>query len=37
LTDFENKYKLTQVMYRGTMDFVYPDWKFTRYMLIGIK
>jgi hypothetical protein len=37
LTGFENKYKLTQVMYRGTMDFNYPNWSFTRYMIIGIK
>jgi hypothetical protein len=37
LEDFENKYKLSNIAYKGTMDFVYPDWKFTRYMLIGIK
>lgn len=23
--------------YRGTLDFVYPDWKFSRFMLIGNK
>ena len=37
LTDFENKYKLTSVAYKGTMDFVYPDWSFSRYTIIGIK
>jgi len=37
LTDFEEKYKLTTIAYSGSMDFVYPDWKFTRFMIIGVK
>jgi hypothetical protein len=37
LTEFENKYKLEQVVYRGTLDFNYPDWSFSRYMIIGYK
>jgi hypothetical protein len=37
LADFEEKYKLEQVVYSGTMNFNYPDWGFTRYMIIGIK
>jgi hypothetical protein len=37
LIEFEEKYKLEEVVYSGTMDFNYPEWSFTRYMIIGIK
>jgi len=37
LTEFEQKYKIETVLYKGTRDFVYPDWSFTRFMIIGIK
>jgi hypothetical protein len=37
LTEFKEKYKLTKVVYEGTLDFNYPDWNFTRYMIIGYK
>jgi hypothetical protein len=37
LTEFENQFKLTDVVYKGSLDFTYPTWNFTRYMIIGIK
>jgi len=37
LAEFEEKYKLEKVVYRGTLDFNYPNWSFTRYMIIGVK
>jgi len=37
LAEFEEKYKLEHVVYRGTLNFNYPDWSFTRFMIIGIK
>jgi len=37
LTDFENKFKLSDVVYSGELKFEYPDWNFTRYMIIGYK
>jgi len=37
LEDFENEYTLTDVVYRGSLDFNYPEWSFTRYMIIGVK
>jgi hypothetical protein len=37
LQDFENEYTLTDVVYRGSLDFNYPEWSFTRYMIIGVK
>jgi len=37
LTDFENKFKLSEVVYSGELKFEYPDWNFTRYMIIGYK
>jgi hypothetical protein len=37
LDDFCANYSLTDTMYRGSLDFNYPDWKFTRYMVIGVK
>jgi hypothetical protein len=37
LEDFVNQYSLSEVMYKGQLEFQYPSWKFTRYMLIGKK
>lgn len=37
LTDFKNQYMLSTVSYSGSLDFNYPTWSFTRYMIIGIK
>ena len=30
-------FPLSQVIYKGNMDFVYPDWQFSRFMIIGRK
>ncbi len=35
--DFADYYKLSQVAFLGSKQFVYPDWQFTRFMIIGIK
>lgn len=37
LTEFIEHYPLTGLMYSGSKEIVYPDWKFTRYMIIGYK
>ena len=37
LSEFCDQFPLTQELYRGTMPFVYPDWSFDRYMIIGVK
>lgn len=37
LKDFVKYYPMSEVIYRGELRFMYPQWKFTRYMLIGIK
>lgn len=37
LDDFINEYPLTTIVYKGSLEFNYPMWKFTRYMIIGIK
>lgn len=37
LEDFKKIFPLTTTVYEGQLDFNYPDWKFSRYMLIGIK
>jgi hypothetical protein len=37
LEQFCDLYPVTQELYRGSLSFVYPDWKFDRYMLIGVK
>jgi len=31
------QYPLSKIIYQGEKLFVYPEWQFTRYMLIGIK
>jgi hypothetical protein len=37
LDDFVNQYTLSNIVYKGQKEFIYPSWKFTRYMVIGIK
>jgi hypothetical protein len=37
LDDFIDHYPLTSIDYYGSLDFVYPDSQFTRYMIIGVK
>ena len=37
LADFVAQYPLSEITYQGSLDFTYPDWKFTRYMVIGVK
>lgn len=37
LEEFKKAYPLSEYAFEGSMDFVYPDWKFTRFMLIGTK
>lgn len=37
LDDFVNTYPLSDIVYKGKLDFTYPDWKFSRYMVIGVK
>lgn len=37
LDDFVTQYSLSDIVYTGQKEFVYPNWKFTRYMLIGVK
>jgi hypothetical protein len=35
LEDFVNTYPLSTIAYQGQKEFRYPNWSFTRYMLIG--
>jgi hypothetical protein len=35
LEDFVNIYPLSSIAYQGQKEFNYPEWSFTRYMLIG--
>jgi hypothetical protein len=37
LDDFVNHYPLSTINFKGEKNFVYPNWSFTRYMVIGIK
>lgn len=37
LDDFAKEYPVDRLMYRGSLDFKYPTWSFTRFMIIGIK
>jgi hypothetical protein len=37
LSDFLKKYPLSEVYSQGTLDFRYPTWSFTRFMVIGVK
>lgn len=36
-SEFLKSYKFSNIMYQGEKDFVYTEFKFTRYMIIGIK
>lgn len=37
LENFASHYPLESVLFKGEKEFVYPDWKFNRYMIIGRK
>ena len=37
LDNFIQQYPLSNIAYKGQLEFVYPDWKFVRYMVIGTK
>jgi hypothetical protein len=37
LTDFLDHYPLANCVYAGEKEFVYPDWRFTRFMIMGVK
>lgn len=37
LRDFMETYPLSESSYSGEKEFVYPDWRFTRFMVIGTK
>ncbi len=37
LEEFKSHYPLSHINFEGQKSFVYPDWSFTRFMLIGIK
>jgi hypothetical protein len=37
LNEFVTHYPLSNILYQGELLFVYPEWKFTRYMIIGVK
>jgi hypothetical protein len=36
LDEFKKLYPLSEYAYEGSKEFVYPNWKFTRFMTIGI-
>jgi hypothetical protein len=37
LEDFASQYPLSSTAYKSSLTFHYPTWKFTRYMIIGVK
>jgi hypothetical protein len=37
LDEFISHYPLSKISYQGKKLFVYPEWQFTRYMVIGVK
>lgn len=37
LDEFVSHYPLSSIVYKGSLDFKYPDSHFTRYMIIGVK
>ena len=37
LADFVDQYPLSECVFAGEKEFVYPNWKFSRYMIIGIN
>ena len=37
LNEYQNYFNLSEYLYVGQKEFVYPTWRFDRYMLIGVK
>lgn len=37
LDQFAKEFQMSEVLYQGQKEFAYPSWKFTRFMLIGVK
>lgn len=37
IESFKKAYPLTEYAFEGSKEFVYPDWKFTRFMTMGLK
>lgn len=37
LEDFQKKFPLSETLYAGVKDFIYPAWQFQRYMIIGVR
>jgi hypothetical protein len=37
LDSFLNQFIISDIWFKGQKDFVYPDWQFSRYMIIGKK
>lgn len=37
LDEFVKTYPVSNLLYQGQREFEYPTWKFTRFMLIGVK
>ena len=37
LEDFAHTFSMSKTLYSGTLNFNYPTWEFTRFMLIGEK
>jgi len=37
LAEFVAQFPVNEQLYTGEKQFTYPDWRFTRYMLIGVK
>ena len=37
LKKFVAQFPVSETLFKGEKEFVYPDWRFTRYMLIGVK
>lgn len=37
LGNFIDQFPVSTILYTGQKEFVYPTWKFTRFMLIGVK
>lgn len=37
LKQFKKAFPLSKILYEGQLDFTYPTWCFTRFMLIGVR
>jgi len=37
LEQFSQTYPFAEIAYQGELFFTYPDWEFTRFMVIGVK